>query len=76
MRPLIVFSDVTLDGFMTGADNDLGFMVADPQLAAELTGDLTAVADTMLWGHASFTPAGAYWTAAEGGAGPLDEPDP
>ncbi|WP_433164368.1 dihydrofolate reductase family protein [Kribbella sp. CA-247076] len=66
MRPLIVFSDVTLDGFMTGPDNDLGFMVDDPQLAAEVTGELMAVADTMLWGRTSFTPSGAYWTAAEG----------
>jgi hypothetical protein len=35
MKPLIVFSDVTVDGFMAGADNDLGFMVDDPQLTDE-----------------------------------------
>src|SRR5215213_8304017 len=26
MKPLIVFSDVTIDGFMAGLDNDLDFM--------------------------------------------------
>ncbi|MFG1820342.1 dihydrofolate reductase family protein [Kribbella sp. NPDC049174] len=66
MRPLIVFTDVTVDGFMAGPENDLGFMVDDPQLADELTGELMAVADTMLWGRKSFTPSGAYWTAADG----------
>ncbi len=66
MRPLIVFSDVTLDGFMAGPDNDLGFMVDDPQLADVFTGELMTVADTMLWGRKSFTPSGAYWTAADG----------
>ena len=30
MKPLIVFSDVTVDGFMAGPDNDLDFMVHDP----------------------------------------------
>src|SRR5215213_2459458 len=38
MKPLIVFSDVTIDGFMAGLDNDLDFMVDDPQLEDELTG--------------------------------------
>jgi hypothetical protein len=32
MKPLIVFSDVTIDGFMAGPDNDLDFLVDDPQL--------------------------------------------
>jgi hypothetical protein len=30
MKSLIVFSDVTVDGFMAGPDNDLDFMVDDP----------------------------------------------
>jgi hypothetical protein len=33
MKPLIVFSDVTIDGFMAGPDNDLDFMVNDPKNA-------------------------------------------
>ena len=66
MRTLIVFSDVSVDGFMAGPDNDLEFTVDDPQLLDELTGELTAVADTMIWGRKSFTPSGAYWTAQDG----------
>ena len=38
MKPLIVFSDVTIDGFMAGPDNELDFMVDDPQPEDELTG--------------------------------------
>jgi dihydrofolate reductase len=66
MRSLIVFSDVTLDGFMAGPDNDLEFMVHDPELGDEFTGELVAVADLQIWGSKSFTPSGAYWTAADG----------
>jgi hypothetical protein len=32
MRKLIVFADVTLDGFMAGPYNDLDFMVGDDEL--------------------------------------------
>jgi dihydrofolate reductase len=66
MRPLIVFCDVSVDGFMAGPDNDLGFTVDDDRLLDELTGELRAVADTIIWGRKSFAPSGAYWTAAEG----------
>ncbi|GAB2685634.1 dihydrofolate reductase family protein [Kribbella swartbergensis] len=66
MRPLIVFCDVSVDGFMAGPDNDLGFTVDDPRLLDELTGELRSVADTIIWGRKSFTPSGAYWTAADG----------
>ena len=56
MKPLIVFSDVTIDGFMAGPDNDLDFMVDDPQLEDELTGMLMSVADTIVAGRkASFS---------------------
>jgi hypothetical protein len=51
MKPLIVFSDVTVDGFMAGPDNDLDFMVDDPQLEDELTGMLMSVADTIVVGR-------------------------
>lgn len=66
MRPLIVFSDITLDGFMTGPDNDLDFMVHDPQLGAELTGELMSVADTIVVGRKAFSDMAGYWTTAEG----------
>jgi lysophospholipase L1-like esterase len=45
MRSLIVFRDVTVDGFMAGPDNDIGFLVDDPRLEEELTGELMSVAD-------------------------------
>ncbi len=32
MRELIVFADVTLDGFMAGPNNDLDFMVGIDEL--------------------------------------------
>lgn len=66
MRQLIVFTDVSLDGFMAGPENDLGFMVEDPQLADEFTAELRAVADTIIFGRKSFHPSAAYWTAADG----------
>jgi len=66
MRALIAFCDVTIDGFMAGPDNDLGFMVDDPALADEFTRELRSVADTIVWGRKSFEPSGAYWTAADG----------
>ena len=66
MKPLIVFSDVTVDGFMAGPDNDLDFLVDDAQLTDELTGELMSVADTIVWGRKSFAASAAYWTAAGG----------
>lgn len=66
MRPLIVFSDLTVDGFMAGPDNDLGFVVDDPRLEDELTGELMSVADTIIWGRKAFLGSAAYWTAADG----------
>ncbi|RIQ20406.1 dihydrofolate reductase family protein [Jiangella rhizosphaerae] len=66
MRPLIVFSDVTLDGFMAGPANDLDFLVDDARLEEEFTGRLRAVADTIVFGRSSFAPSAAYWMAAEG----------
>ncbi len=66
MKPLIVFSDVTIDGFMAGPDNDLDFLVDDPQLEKELTGELMSVADTIVWGRKAFAPSAAYWTTADG----------
>jgi dihydrofolate reductase len=66
MKPLIVFSDVTVDGFMAGPDNDLDFMVDDPQLEDELTGILMSVADTIVVGRKAFPDMAAFWTTADG----------
>ena len=52
MRPLMVFSSVTVDGFMAGPDNGhLDIMVSDPQLDEELQDMLMSVADTMIIGR-------------------------
>jgi dihydrofolate reductase len=66
VRPLIVFSDVTVDGFMTGPDNDLDFLVDDPELREELTGMLRSVADTIVVGRKVFAGMAAAWTASDG----------
>lgn len=66
MRSLIVFSDVTIDGFMAGPENDLDFVVEDSKLADEFTGQLRAATDTIIFGRKSFSPTAAYWTAARG----------
>lgn len=66
MKPLIVLSDVTVDGFMTGPDNDLDFMVDDPGLGDELTGELMSVADTIVVGRKTFPDMAARWTTADG----------
>jgi len=66
MRSLIVFSDVTVDGFMAGPDNDLDFMVDDPQLGDELTSMLMSVADTIVVGRKAFLDMAGYWPAADG----------
>lgn len=51
MRPLMVFSDVTVDGFMAGPDNDLDFLADDPRLEEELTGVLMRVLSLGEWGR-------------------------
>jgi dihydrofolate reductase len=66
MRSLMVFSDVTVDGFMTGPDNDLDFMVHDTELGEELTGILMSVADTIVVGRKAFGDMAGFWPAADG----------
>lgn len=66
MRRLIVFSDISIDGFMAGPDNDLGFVVDDPELEDEFPGRLRAVADLIIFGRKSFDGTAAYWTTAQG----------
>ncbi len=66
MRSLIVFSSVTVDGFMAGPDNDLRFMVDDEELESTLNGELMEAADTIVVGRKSFPEMSSYWTTAEG----------
>jgi dihydrofolate reductase len=66
MRSLIVFCSVTVDGFMAGPDNDLGFMVDDEELESALNGELMQAADAIVVGRKSFPEMSSYWTTAEG----------
>ena len=50
MRPLIVFSDITVDGFMAGPDNDLDFIKTYPAMGAYWT---TADGDLAAWMNAT-----------------------
>ena len=66
MSATVLYMSMSLDGFMAGPDNDLDFMVDDPQLEDELTGMLMSVADTIVVGRKAFPDMAAYWTTADG----------
>jgi dihydrofolate reductase len=66
MRDLILFASVTVDGFMAGPDNDLGFMVPDDELDETVNGELMPKADTIVVGRKSFHDMAAYWPTATG----------
>jgi dihydrofolate reductase len=67
MHEPIVCADVTLDGFMTGPDNDLDFMVDDDELDQVFMDELTPRADAIVVGRKAFIGGmAACWpTAAE-----------
>src|SRR5829696_3095 len=65
MRELIVFADVTLDGFMAEPDNDLDFMVGDDELDQAFMRELMPRADTSVVGRKAFVGGMAsYWPTA------------
>ncbi|SRR5260370_10586294 len=66
MGNLILFASTTVDGFMAGPDNDLGFMVPDDQLDETITGELVPRGDTIVVGRKSFQVMAAYWPTATG----------
>lgn len=69
MKPLIVFSDVTVDGFMTGPDSSLAsldFIVDDLRLEDDMAGRLRSVADTIVVGGQTFLDMEAHWTTVDG----------
>ena len=65
MRNLILFADVTVDGFMAGPDNDLDFMAGDEELAAELIAELMQAADTIVIGRKAFNDMAEFWPVAD-----------
>jgi dihydrofolate reductase len=66
MKPLIVFSDVTVDGFMTGPNNNMDYMVIDQEVEDETTAMLMPVADAIVVGRKSFIDMAGFWPNAEG----------
>jgi RibD C-terminal domain len=65
MRELIVFADVTLDGFMAEPDNDLDCMVGDDELDQAFMRELMPRADTIVVGRKAFVGGMAsYWPTA------------
>jgi dihydrofolate reductase len=66
MRKLMLFADVTLDGFMAGPQNDLDFVVPDGRLIETVSQELPAAADTIVVGRKSFSDMADYWTKATG----------
>jgi hypothetical protein len=64
MRELIVFADVTLDGFMAEPDNDSDFMVCD-ELDQAFMRELMPRADTIVVGRKALVGGMAcYWPTA------------
>lgn len=66
MRDLILFASTTVDGFMAGPDNDLGFVVPDGELDETITGELMPRGDTIIVGRKSFHDMAAYWPTQTG----------
>src|SRR5258708_33934831 len=64
MRDVLLFVDVTVDGFMAGPNNDLSVMVEDADLYRTMTTELMARADTIIVGGKVFHDMAAYWTTA------------
>lgn len=65
MRPLIVSSNMTIDGFIAGPGNDLAsldFIVPDPEQEDELAERFAATADAIVFGRRTFLDMEAYWT--------------
>ncbi len=65
MRPLIVSSNMTIDGFIAGPGNDLAsldFIVPDPEQENELAERFAATADAIVFGRRTFLDMEAYWT--------------
>ena len=65
MKPLIISCNVTVDGYMSGPDNSLAFIVPDRQLEDELAGKFESDADTIVVGRQTFLDMAAYWPAVD-----------
>lgn len=66
MRDLILFVDLTVDGFMAGPNNDLSVMVEDEDLHRTTTAEMMERADTIIVGRKTFLDMATYWPTAPG----------
>ena len=61
MKPLIVSCNVTVDGFMSGPDKSLDFIVPDLDHEDELAAAFGAIASTIVVGRQTFLDMASYW---------------
>ncbi len=73
MRKVILYMQITLDGFLTGPNRELDWMVPiEDEKSIEM--DVIDSVDTALIGHGSYPEMSEHWTAAEANpATPKDE---
>jgi dihydrofolate reductase len=64
MRRVLLFVDLTLDGFMGGPDGEMDWLVPDDEMDKEFTTDLRKTADTILTGRVAYESFAAFWPAA------------
>lgn len=64
MRRVLLFVDLTLDGFMGGPDGEMDWLVPDDEMDKEFTTDLRETADTILTGRVAYESFAAFWPAA------------
>ena len=65
MRNVILLMHVSLDGFVAGPNGEMGWIHLDDGLI-DYVADLTATADTALFGRVTYQMMEGYWpTAAE-----------
>lgn len=61
MKSLIISCNVTVDGFMSGSDKSLDFIVPDRDHEDELAAAFGSVASTIVIGRQTFLDMAAYW---------------
>ncbi len=63
MRKVIVFTNISLDGFIAGPHDDITWVIADRELH-EAAIDLLKTADTVLYGRKTYQMMRDYWPTA------------
>jgi dihydrofolate reductase len=63
MRRIVAFNNVTVDGYFTAADGNLGWVVQDEQLGKSAAAGM-ADSDTILFGRRTYEMFEAFWPTA------------